>query len=118
VFGPKVVRVSLGGGDDSFYAIDGSDPFWPVVEMGPGDDRIDIHDNIAASLDTGDGANVVTVGPHSMADYSQVTGGAGPDEIHARNGSAETICCGDGVDTVVADRSDHVFDNCESVDLG
>lgn len=54
-----------------------------------------------------------------------VTGGAGPDvlgggdgddTIQARDGEVDTINCGEGVDTVVADAADMVV-GCESVQL-
>ena len=46
----------------------------------------------------------------------------GQDEIHARDGSQETINCGPGTDSAVVDSSDYVVqeaggtDQCESVD--
>ena len=47
--------------------------------------------------------------------YEAITGTAGDDVIHARDGGPDTIDCGAGDDTVYVDRSeDGVFD-CETV---
>ncbi len=43
-------------------------------------------------------------------------GGDGDDIVNARDGVADRVDCGAGVDTVVADASDSVV-NCESVQL-
>jgi hypothetical protein len=41
--------------------------------------------------------------------------GTGNDRIAARDGTRDTIRCGPGRDTVVADRKDVVAWNCERV---
>jgi Ca2+-binding RTX toxin-like protein len=78
--------------------LDGNDtvrtgPAADVVDGGAGND----------SLDPGPGADVVR-------------GGAGNDTISVRDGVADSVDCGDGFDTVVADRAD-VLTGCESVAL-
>jgi Ca2+-binding RTX toxin-like protein len=47
----------------------------------------------------------------------RISGGAGNDTIVASNGSAakDVITCGDGRDTVFADRGDDVAADCERV---
>jgi hypothetical protein len=42
-------------------------------------------------------------------------GGAGDDRILARDGQRDTINCGPGYDTVIADTIDHVAKSCEKV---
>jgi hypothetical protein len=49
-------------------------------------------------------------------DTDGVAAGAGDDRIGARDGSAEVVDCGPGLDTVKADRRD-VLIACESVDV-
>jgi len=78
--------------------LDGNDtvrggPAADVVDGGAGND----------ALDPGPGADVVR-------------GGGGNDAISVRDGVADSVDCGDGFDTVVADRAD-VLTGCESVAL-
>jgi Ca2+-binding RTX toxin-like protein len=47
----------------------------------------------------------------------KVQGGAGDDDIQARNGSPDTIDCDDGTDTVTFDAMDTVT-NCEDASTG
>jgi Ca2+-binding RTX toxin-like protein len=42
-------------------------------------------------------------------------GGAGNDTIFARDGATDTVTCGTGKDIVIADRSDHVASDCETI---
>jgi Ca2+-binding RTX toxin-like protein len=60
------------------------------------------------------GAGNDTIDPGPGADV--VRGGSGNDTIMVRDGVADSVDCGDGFDTVVADRSD-VLTGCESVSL-
>lgn len=46
-----------------------------------------------------------------------LSGGSGNDRIHARDGGADTVSCGPGVDSVAADRVDTVSRDCERRDL-
>ncbi|HET6937533.1 MAG TPA: hypothetical protein VFI19_02960, partial [Nocardioides sp.] len=78
--------------------LDGND----TVRGGPGADVIDGGAG-NDSLDPGPGADVVR-------------GGTGNDTISVRDGVADSVDCGDGVDTVVADRAD-VLRGCENVAL-
>ena len=84
-----VLVVSTLDGDDTVRGGPGSD----VVDGGGGNDTID----------PGPGGDVVR-------------GGAGNDTISVRDGVADSVDCGDGVDTVTADRSD-VLTGCENVSL-
>ena len=45
----------------------------------------------------------------------RISGNSGSDRINARDGRRDTVNCGSGRDTVVADRSDRVSRNCERV---
>ena len=63
-------------------------------------------------LDGGNGNDTLDPG----AGPDTVWGGAGNDSVSARDGSADLVDCGDGSDTVVADRAD-VLSGCESVSL-
>ena len=45
-------------------------------------------------------------------------GSAGADRFAARDGFADTISCGGGVDLVTADHRDHVGSDCERVEYG
>jgi Ca2+-binding RTX toxin-like protein len=83
------VRVRMMGGADSFVGGVGQD----VVDGGPGND----------TLNAGDGADVVR-------------GGDGNDTLSARDGTPDVIDCGEGTDSVVADRVD-VVSGCETVSL-
>jgi Ca2+-binding RTX toxin-like protein len=84
-----VVHVETLDGNDTVRGGPGAD----VVEGGAGNDV----------LDPGPGADIVR-------------GGSGNDTISVRDGVADSVDCGDGFDTVVADRSD-VLVGCESVSL-
>jgi hypothetical protein len=42
-------------------------------------------------------------------------GGGGNDQLGARDGVADAVRCGAGVDTVTADTVDSVSSDCESV---
>ncbi len=46
------------------------------------------------------GNDKVTIGPHSTNETVGVSTGSGDDSINVENGSADTVHCGDGVDTV------------------
>jgi Ca2+-binding RTX toxin-like protein len=74
-----------GAGDDRLYGMTGNDRLYG----GPGNDLL--------------------VGGSGRNGYY---GGPGNDRIRARNGIAETVQCGPGRDTVIADRSDRLI-GCE-----
>jgi Ca2+-binding RTX toxin-like protein len=78
--------------------LDGND----TVRGGPGVDVVD------------GGAGNDALAPGPGADV--VRGGTGDDSISVRDGLADSVSCGDGFDTVVADRAD-VLIGCESVSL-
>jgi Ca2+-binding RTX toxin-like protein len=63
-------------------------------------------------VDAGPGTDVVNPG----AGNDQVRGGEGSDTINVQDGQVDEVDCGDGTDTVTADRAD-VVKNCETVNL-
>lgn len=63
-------------------------------------------------VDAGPGTDVVNPG----AGNDQVRGGEGSDTINVQDGQVDEVACGDGTDTVTADRAD-VVKNCETVNL-
>jgi Ca2+-binding RTX toxin-like protein len=84
-----VVEVATLDGDDTVRGGPGAD----VVDAGPGNDGVN----------PGGGADLVR-------------GGDGDDTITVRDGVADSVECGPGTDTVVADRSD-ALTGCENVSL-
>lgn len=85
------------GGDDIIRGKSGDDRLYG----GPGNDTV--------SGDTGD--DLINGGPGR----DLLLGGAGDDTIRARDGKRDTIACGKGSDSVVADRNDVVARDCEAV---
>jgi hypothetical protein len=65
-----------------------------------------------ASIVLGDRNDYLAV--DAFPDGSTILGGPGDDSIHSVNGAIDTVICGDGSDTVVADR-DQVAPDCENV---
>src|SRR4051794_35722331 len=88
------------GGDDTLSGGDAADS----LTGASGDDSLSGGDG-ADAIDPGTGADTVDAGP-------------GDDVVHARDEARDTIACGDGADTVVADAYDSVAADCESVDRG
>lgn len=105
-------RLSGGGGNDTLKAPDGAD----TVDGGRGDDI----------LDAGFGDDTLTPGPGRDTVYADTRGGdCGPawckepygnDTVLAADGEPDSISCGAGTDSVVADRIDTVASDCENVD--
>ncbi|MEA2410554.1 MAG: hypothetical protein QOC77_1115 [Thermoleophilaceae bacterium] len=62
-------------------------------------------------LITGGGADTLSGGDGS----DTLSGGAGDDSFQARDGVADTIACGGGTDTGIADANDVIAADCESV---
>jgi Ca2+-binding RTX toxin-like protein len=103
-----------GAGDDRLRAGDGPDR----VDGGPGND----------SLDAGFGDDVIVGGPGRDTISGDLAGGdCGPlwckypygnDTIDARDGEVDSITCGSGTDTVLADAIDVVDKDCETVTRG
>ena len=100
------------GGDDHLEGSDGDEQ----VDGGSGNDL----------LDGGYGNDHITGGPGADVIHGDVAGGecgivycklpAGNDRVDARDGVADQIDCGVGQDSVVADASDVVAPDCETVD--
>jgi hypothetical protein len=72
-----------------------------------GDDNVRVFTALPATIRGGDGQDTLTGGP--AADV--IEGGAGDDKIEARDGVADTIDCGFGIDLALADAIDTVV-NC------
>jgi Ca2+-binding RTX toxin-like protein len=89
-------NVLIGGdGRDVLVGLSGGD----TLDGGPGADR----------LDGGDGADALAGGPG----LDLLLGGAGDDRSDARDRHRDGVECGDGRDTVIADRVDRVTADCE-----
>ncbi len=103
--------ISGGGGNDTLRASDGSDR----LDGGPGDDDID----------AGFGDDTIVGGPGRDSIAGDRRGGdCGPlwcklpfgnDTIDARDGEVDSVTCGLGEDTVLADAIDVVASDCEHV---
>jgi hypothetical protein len=103
--------ISGGGGDDTLKASDAAD----TLDGGPGNDNID----------GGFGDDTITGGPGQDNISGDRRGGdCGPiwckfpfgnDTIDARDGERDSITCGLGEDTVLADTIDVVSGDCETV---
>lgn len=91
------VSVLAGTGSDRVRAGEAGDE----VDGGTGNDV----------LDGAGGADVIAGGGGT----DEIAGGAGDDRIAASDGEADTIGCGEGVDTVEADSLDEVDASCERV---
>jgi Ca2+-binding RTX toxin-like protein len=108
------VTMRGGAGNDRLKTADGND----VVDGGPGADY----------LDGGFGDDHIVGGPGADIIHGDIPGGdCGPvycklpygnDTIDARDGEIDSIDCGFGEDTVVADPKDVVAADCETVDRG
>src|SRR4051794_4560940 len=75
-----------------------------TVETGAGDDTVNASSsNVAVWLDGGAGKDTLTAGP-------------GDDTVVSRDDAGDTVDCGAGNDTAIADAADTVT-NCERVDV-
>jgi hypothetical protein len=107
-------EIDGGGGDDTLKASDGADR----LDGGAGNDNID----------GGFGDDTITGGPGQDTISGDLRGGdCGPlwcklpfgnDTIDARDGERDSISCGVGDDTVLADAIDVVAGDCEHVTRG
>jgi hypothetical protein len=103
--------VTLTGGNGTSTLVGGSSPTTLVAGAGQ------------TTMTAGNGNTTFTggSGPSTMTGgkgHDTFAGGAGGDTINSRNGVAEQVTCGGGVDTVVADPTDTVASDCEQVDRG
>jgi hypothetical protein len=117
--GVSALSISLGDGDNTYDTIADSDPVSAWIYGGAGNDRITTHDSRWSQISGGDGRNYIRAGHNQTAPYwysNAVSGGNGPDEIHADNGSYNDVWCGGDVDTVIADAIDLVESSCENVE--
>ncbi|HMJ32787.1 MAG TPA: calcium-binding protein [Baekduia sp.] len=102
------------GGNDELIGADGTDK----IDGGAGDDR----------LDGGFGDDTIVGGPgKDIISGDRAGGDCGPiwckypygnDTIDARDGEIDSVTCGAGADTVLADASDVVAPDCEAVTRG
>ena len=104
-----------GPGDDTLIGGPGAD----VLNGGRGSDTADYSDRtkpltIALDGDANDGeaGEQDNVGD----DVEVIKGGFVDDTIQVRDGRTETVSCGAGADTVVADSFDVISSDCENVD--
>jgi Ca2+-binding RTX toxin-like protein len=106
---------SAGSGDDTLDGRGGPDE----LRGGDGSDTVSYATRTAA----------VTVSPDDVADDGQageqdnvrsdvesLLGGTGDDSFRLRDDRRETVACGPGTDTVLADAADVVAADCEQVD--
>lgn len=84
------------GGDDTIEGGFGDD----VITGGPGRDTI--------NAEAGSGA----------CNFLVCRGGSGNDTVNARDGEQDSIVCGGGTDSVIADPVDTVAADCETIDRG
>lgn len=84
------------GGNDTIEAGYGDD----VITGGPGQDTI--------NADAGSGA----------CNFLACRGPYGNDTVYVRDGEKDSVSCGVGTDTVIADAIDEVSGDCEKVDRG
>jgi len=118
-------RVHAGGGNDTVEGGDSHD----LIRGGDGNDNLsggDGPDRIFAGqgvdkVDGGDGDDNLwalarkDVQGEDDATGDSLSGGAGDDRFHTRDGEKDTIDCGDGRDRVLADYRDEVLNNCDKV---
>jgi Ca2+-binding RTX toxin-like protein len=100
-------------GSDTISGGDGNDVLYSSSNLRCGDyDR-------SGSIGGGNGNDLIIVASYETGSdiTSRVEGGAGDDDIRARNGSQDTIDCGDGTDKVASDAMDTVTD-CEDASTG
>jgi hypothetical protein len=97
---PGADTIDAGAGNDIADGGRGND----VVKGGPGNDE----------LGGGPGNDTIDGGPGS----DLIEGGAGNDVIRARDGVRDSVFCGPGHDTVLADAVDYVAADCERIDGG
>jgi Ca2+-binding RTX toxin-like protein len=95
------ITVSAGDGSDS---VTNTTPTPSTLSGGDGND----------SLEGGSGNDILR-GNKGVDTHA---GGAGDDFIDVRGDRADIVSCGDGSDTVLADGTDSVAPDCESVDRG
>lgn len=111
---PQSDNLAGDGGGDLVFGLGGADrmrgkPGHDCLVGGPGRDRLfgdDGRDRLTGNggadrLDGGSGENAFDAGP-------------GDDRVNSRNGTRETVRCGPGRDSVVADRNDRLR-GCENV---
>jgi Ca2+-binding RTX toxin-like protein len=114
--GVELVRIDAGDREDQVTAAlpipvallggQGADR----LRSGPADDTLagDAGDD---TLSAGDGADTLIGG----AGVDDLSAGAGGDTVNVRDGLADRVRCGDGVDEVRADTLDEVDADCEAV---
>jgi hypothetical protein len=104
VAGPSVIDFH----NDALYGDAGND----VIDAGPGDDHAEGGSG-EDMVKGGDGKDTLIGGSGT----DQIDGGAGDDNVEARDGEVDVVACGDGQDSVSADRRDDVGADCEDVEV-
>jgi len=113
------LSVDLGSGDDHLGLHNYGDTNRVRITGGSGNDRIRVSNNSASGAS---GAEVFTGGGPGN-DYidlhdprvTRSDGGSGNDVIRTVDGGRDTIRCGAGADTAIADMTDSVGSDCETV---
>ena len=121
-------RIEALGGDDIVQGGERADGgpgndrmFGTGLQLGgPGDDRMDVgaHGTERGRIAGQDGDDFITGsdGPDSLsggAGRDRISGRGGNDTIRVRDGERDVVRCGDGHDTVLADRIDTIGRDCE-----
>jgi hypothetical protein len=117
----------LGDGDNTLRFASGTLPMPETVTSGDGADDIASGPRAGGAepyqfwISTGGGDDVVRLGDLSeLSSFSVVDPGSlvstgpGSDRVYAVDGKADTVSCGDGTDTVLADPFDEASADCET----
>jgi hypothetical protein len=108
----------LGDGSDSFAPSPGSAPFRSIIEGGDDVDDITLGRNLTefpSEAHGGEGLDVFRSETREGEGANLFFGDAGNDVFSTLNNGPDAIACGDGDDTVRADRADEVAGDCENV---
>ena len=112
--GPSLADLDGGNGADLLVA-QPAGAAGSTLDGGAGNDVIAIDDGdprggTGFAVTGGAGADTIEGGP--LADT--IDAGPGRDVIDVRNGGADTVVCGDGIDVVLHDASDTIAADCET----
>jgi Ca2+-binding RTX toxin-like protein len=104
---PAGNRLDGSGGADTISGAEGADLLIgssgdDTERGGSGDDHVD----------GGTGEDFVDGGPGN----DQLAGGGASDAVQSRDGSSDTVACGERVDFSIADRADKVALDCDRID--
>jgi hypothetical protein len=106
------VTVTLNAQPDDGEAGEGDNVDAEVVEGGSGPDHLTGND-VGNTLEGNDGDDTISAG----GSEDRVDAGAGNDTLDVRDGGFDSVECGPGDDTVIADQDDSALSNCEHVSV-